>query len=138
MNQTLLLDACALVAFFANEPGGEIVSEILISAIAKSSTIFMHKLNLLEFYYGVLRAYGKTIAEEALAMIADSPIEIIREISDKTFQEAARLKAAYKISLADSIALAEARTQNASLVTCDHHEFDPLEQAEPISFLWIR
>lgn len=49
-----------------------------------------------------------------------------------------RLKSTYRISLADSIALAQAIALNAELLTCDHHEFDVLEPFEPIKILWIR
>lgn len=34
----------------------------------------------------------------------------------------------FSISLADSIVLAEAKVRKNSLVTCDHHEFDPIEK----------
>jgi predicted nucleic acid-binding protein len=60
------------------------------------------------------------------------------KISDEIFLEAGRLKASYKISLADSIVLAEALVTNAKLLTADHHEFDVIEENEEILFLWIR
>jgi predicted nucleic acid-binding protein len=133
-----VLDSCALIAMFYKEPGGQVVSDLLARARTNLVHIKMSKVNLLEFYYDSLRQQGKAGAQDGMALVNDSPIQIIPWLSDEVFEEAGRLKAAYKISLADSIALAEARTQNASLVTCDHHEFDPLEQSEPISFLWIR
>jgi predicted nucleic acid-binding protein len=51
---------------------------------------------------------------------------------------AARFKARFRISLADSVALALAVVCDAPLVTCDHHEFDPIETAGEVRFLWIR
>jgi hypothetical protein len=36
------------------------------------------------------------------------------------------------------VALAEASVSGGSLVTSDHHEFDPVQKAEDISFVWIR
>ena len=42
------------------------------------------------------------------------------------------------LSLADSLALAETKINNASLLTADHHEFDIVEQKENISFCWLR
>jgi predicted nucleic acid-binding protein len=42
------------------------------------------------------------------------------------------------MSLADSFALATALCRGAALVTADHHEFDAVEQAEPVGFLWFR
>ena len=53
-------------------------------------------------------------------------------------QEAGRLKVAYKISLADSIALAQTLVVDGALLTCDHHEFDIIVGKENIRFAWIR
>jgi len=138
VTSTYVLDSCALIAMVNKEPGCEIVSDLLSSAEAKYARIFMNKVNLLEFYYDSIRRQGQIGAQDGLSFVAVSPIKIIPWLSDEAFEEAGRLKSQYKISLADAIALAEARTQNASLVTCDHHEFDPLEKTEPITFLWIR
>jgi PIN domain nuclease of toxin-antitoxin system len=46
--------------------------------------------------------------------------------------------AAYKISLADSIVLAQTIVTGGALLTADHHEFDLIEGKEPIHFHWIR
>jgi len=62
----------------------------------------------------------------------------MNEITDEIFMEAGRLKASYKISLADSFALAEASTSGGILLTADHHEFDAVEKRENISIFWIR
>jgi predicted nucleic acid-binding protein len=138
MNSLFILDSCALIAFLHNENGSDFVSDLLESAASGLCHLSIHKINLLEVYYDTLRRDGKETAAQVLQLVKDNRIMTLPFISDEVLEEAGRLKAAYKISLADSIALAEARTQNASLVTCDHHEFDPLEQTEPISFLWIR
>jgi predicted nucleic acid-binding protein len=82
--------------------------------------------------------YGKERADAILEEIKKSPITIISEITDEVFAKAGRLKASYKISLADSIALAEASASGGTLVTSDHHEFDIIQKSEPIAFYWIR
>jgi len=137
-HNSYVIDACALVAFLRDEPGSDKMSDILREGGLDVSSLCMNKLNLLEVYYGSLREYGAEKTAELFKIIADSPIRIIPEISDAVFQEAGRLKAAYRISLADSIALAEASVNDATLVTCDHHEFDAVEKSEPIKFSWIR
>jgi len=135
---SFVLDACALLALLHKEEGYDLVSDLLTSAKIGLNVIHINQINLLEVYYDILRSCGKDTAKQVMALVSDSRVRVIRSLSDEVFEEAGRLKATYRISLADSIALAEARTQNASLVTCDHHEFDPLEQTEPIPFLWIR
>jgi len=51
---------------------------------------------------------------------------------------AAHLKTSFRISLADSVALANAVSQNAPLATSDHHEFEALADAGAARILWIR
>jgi hypothetical protein len=59
-------------------------------------------------------------------------------LTDSVFNEAGRFKASYRISLADSIALAETIVSSGELLTADHHEFDVIEKQEEIKFHWIR
>jgi len=66
------------------------------------------------------------------------PIEVIQELDDMTLKKAGLLKSKYKISLADSIALAESIIRRGTLVTSDHHEFEPIEQYENIKIKWYR
>ena len=98
----------------------------------------MHKANLLEVYYDLYRTYGKEKADLVLSEIKKRPIVINSEISDEIFAEAGRLKASYKISFADSFALAQAIVFGGAFLTCDHHEFDVVEGQENIEFYWLR
>jgi predicted nucleic acid-binding protein len=67
-----------------------------------------------------------------------SPIQIIDTISLPIFREAARFKTDYKVSLADSLALATAFCTGSALVTADHHELDAVNRSASVRFLWIR
>lgn len=138
MKDMFVLDACAMIALLANEEGAQVVKSLVQSASDNQNTVVMHKLNFLEVYYEVLRSYGQNSADELVAEMKNNPVTIISEISDDVFLTAGRLKASYKISLADSIALAQAVALNAAMVTSDHHELDIVEKQEPIEFLWIR
>ena len=137
MNQ-YVLDACALLAVLNKEDGAELVRDTIDQAKAGSALILMSVINLLEVYYGVLRECGEEIAEKIIQSVNASPIKVVDILSNEVFKEAGRLKAAYRISLADSIALAEASVSGASLLTSDHHEFDAVEESENIIFHWIR
>jgi len=138
MKDTYLLDACALIAFLADEEGANNVEGILTNAKSGECKLFMHKINLLEVFYGIYREDGQEKAEEVLKKILDLPIKIINNLKNKVFQEAGRLKATYKMSLADSVLLAEAITKKIRVMTADHHEFDLIEKEEPVTFYWIR
>lgn len=133
-----ILDACALIAFLDEEEGSSKVEEILNNAEKKECLVFMNKINLLEVYYEVYRKQGKVEADNLIKVISSSPIKINNYFGTKIFKEAGRLKGTFKISLADSMALAEAKVKNAKLVTADHHEFDMLEEKKELDFFWIR
>jgi PIN domain nuclease of toxin-antitoxin system len=134
-----VLDACALLALLRNETGADVVENIIDDADVGNAKVSMHKANLLEVYYDILRSYGKDQARETLYEVAQLPITVIPDISDAFFEEAGRLKALYKISFADTFALAAASVSGGLLLTADHHEMDALERCEPnIKFMWIR
>lgn len=138
MREVFVLDASALIAFLNDEAGANKVEGILRKAKADNGVIYMNKINLLEVYYGVYRDDGKKKAEETITKILELPVVIISEMKDDVFKEAGRLKATYKISLADSIAIAETKTRKARLLTADHHEFDHLDSKGEANFYWIR
>ena len=138
MIKHFVLDASALIAFFKDEKGSGKVEAILQSAKKNRCAISMNKLNLLEIFYGVYRDDGKEKAEETLKLILGLPLKVVDVLSDDVFKEAGRLKATYKISLADSIAVAEAKAGKALLVTTDHHELDALDKSAEVKFFWIR
>ncbi len=138
MTEAFVLDACSLIAFFNDEEGADKVEDLLRKAKAEKVTLYMNKLNILEVYYGVYRDDGEEAADETLSRILELPILIVDDLSDAVLKESGRLKAGYSISLADSIALGEAKVRNAQLVTADHHEFDPLEEKDEAKFCWIR
>jgi len=137
MNKTFVLDTCALVAILNNENGADNVATAYKMAENAEAKIIMNRVNLLEVYYGYYRENGKEFAEEIMRGIALSIVSI-SEFDNEIFPIAGRLKASYKISLADSIVLAQALVTSGELLTADHHEFDAIEVREPIVFNWIR
>ena len=133
-----VLDACALMAALKGEKGTNVVKAVFDEAGKGNAKVIMHKANLMEVYYDLFRNFGKDKANAILAEIKKRPIHIISEISDEFFEEAGRLKATYKISFADSFALAQSIVSDGALLTSDHHEFDVIECKERINFAWVR
>ena len=121
-----------------DEEGADKVEQLLWEGVSVPGRLLVHEINLLEIYYGVFRSGGESLAEEIYASIQKLPLKIVRGLRKNVFKEAGRLKATYRISLADSIALAEAKTRQVSLVTCDHHELDAIDMNNELSFYWIR
>ena len=137
MNNYFVLDACALLAVARNEDGANVVVEAYRKADNDEVALLINRVNLLEIYYDFYRYKGKEYANDFVKKVKQSIVQI-REFDEAIFEEAGRLKASYKISLADSIALAQALVTGGGLLTADHHEFDAIEGKEDISFRWIR
>jgi len=138
MKKAYVLDACALIAYLAEENGADVVENILNLAEQAECRVFMHAVNLLEVYYGVRREYGETAAKEMLNNVKETSIAVCFDTSEDIIIEAGRLKSQHKISLADSIGLAQAVQLNASFVTSDHHELDAVDSTQNIDFTWFR
>ena len=137
MNNFFVLDACALLAVARNEKGADIVVGVYSEASKGEAKLFLNRINLLEVYYDFYRYRGKDYADNFVKTIKCSQVQIC-EFDEVIFTYAGRLKATYKISLADSIALAQTIAVKGSLLTCDLHEFDAIEGKEPLKFHWIR
>jgi len=138
MNNLFVFDACSLIALLSNEDGAEVVKDLLQKATDGEITILMHKVNFLEVYYYIYRRYNEQTALKLLKDIKITPIKIDMEITDDILIKAGRLKSLYRMSLADSIGLAETIINNGYFVTADHHELDIVQEKEDINILWIR
>lgn len=133
-----LFDACALIAFYTDEDGADMVQDIIEKAYQKKCLVSISQINLLEVFYDVYKSQGEKEAKDFLEDIACTPIKIIEQIDKIVFIEAGRLKASYRMSLADSIFLAESLKNDYIGVTADHHELDIVKNTENVNLLWIR
>jgi len=138
MNDLYVFDACSLISVLSNEKGADVVKNLLQRAVNGEIKILMHKINFLEVYYYIYKRYNESVAQNLLKDINISPIKLNNEITDDILIKAGRLKSLYKMSLADSIGLAEAVINGGYFVTADHHELDMVEQKERLNMLWIR
>ena len=133
-----VLDACALLAVLAMEKGSDNIRNLFQKTVDHQANLVMNKINFLEVYYKIYRAYGKLEADKLFDTMVQMPILIKDTLTDEVFKEAGRLKATYKLSIADSIAIAETIINKGSLVTADHHEIEPIELVEKINVTWFR
>jgi len=138
MNNLFVFDACSLIALLSNENGADIVKDLLQKATNGDIKILMHKVNFLEVYYYIYRRYNEQTALRLLKDIKITPIKIDTEITDDILIKAGRIKSLYKMSLADSIGLAETIINNGYFVTADHHELEIVQEKENIDIIWIR
>ena len=138
MSDTYIVDACSLIALLTNEKGSDVIKDLLQRATDFKIKVLMHKVNFLEVYYYIRRRYSEEIALKLIEDIRISPIKMNAEITNDILIIAGRLKSSYRISLADSIGLAETVINDGCFVTSDYHELEIVQEKEGINITWIR
>lgn len=137
--QVYVLDTYALMAFFLEEIGYDVVQQILWEHVTGKSDVLMTEVNWGEFFYMMAKKKSLSEAERRLAHV--ERIGIILVPADRTLiRMAANLKIIHStakapLSYADCFAAALAQLHSATLITGDH-EFKSLETI--ISIRWLR
>ena len=129
-----VLDSFALIAYLRDEAGADKVENLLHKAATRHEPLHMTEVNYAEVQYIIIRKNGLAIWETVATSLPSLPITfhpVTRELADI----AARLKASYRISLADAFASALAKHRKCELVTGDP-EFRTLDREVKIS--WLR
>ena len=134
MMKNYLSDAFPLLCWLQEEPGYELVDDLLNEAETGKSLISMHIINLGEVFYRLCRVSGMKRGEEILDKIRMLPIKIL-SISDEEVMEAAKIKAKYPISYADAFAVAKALQSGATVVTGDP-EYKKVSKI--VGILWVK
>ena len=133
MTSPYLFDSHALLAFFQNEEGAEIVAEILQRAVKEGLERLICVINLGEIIYVTKRRFGDSKKLEVLARVHQLGLKVLPVPEDLVFK-AAEIKAQYPISYADCFALACAMEHSARVVTGDP---DFKKIAHLVSIDWI-
>lgn len=131
-----VVDACALIAFFRDEPGGEQMEQLFSQEAEKRFLI--HAVNLGEIYYDTVRTSRAAVAMELFKDIKHLPITVIWNIDEPLLIVVGRFKTQHRISYADAYVLALAEREGAAVISADHHEFDAIEKLGVVAFKWIR
>jgi predicted nucleic acid-binding protein len=129
-----ILDAWALLAYFAGEAGAERVGEILKSAENSECRVGISIINVGEIAYIVERERSLASAQEVLAILRSLPLTVL-PADENVVLSAAHIKAARRLSYADAIAAATARLRQAKLATGDA-ELKALDGSE-IAVEWL-
>ena len=129
-----LFDAFPLLCWLQEEPGYELVDNLLTEAETGKSSISMHIINLGEVFYRTCRVSSMKRGEDILEKIRLLPIRIL-SISDEEVMAAAKIKAKYPISYADAFAVAKALHSGAIVVTGDP-EYKKVSKI--VEILWVK
>jgi predicted nucleic acid-binding protein len=133
MMSTRVLDAYALMAFFEDEPGADLVRGLLQKAEASDLKLLMSVVNLGEVWYSIARATSPETADRYIDEIRAMNIDIVDADWPLT-RQAAAFKVKGNIAYGDCFAAALARLHQAGLVTGDA-EFLALEGEVKLEWL---
>ena len=129
-----ILDAFAMMTFLQDEPGAQIVEDLILGAQEGKVQLAICVINLGEVYYSISRSMSSEDAESYVQQIQSMPIEIVKADWALT-RQAALYKTKGNISYADCFAAALAKLRNAEVVTGDK-EFKVLEHE--IKVVWLK
>lgn len=129
----IVLDASALISFFEDRSGGDVVEQLVTECVDGKTELLMSVINWGEVYYSAWRARGQNAARKLAAEISQFPIQVVNAGSELT-KSAAELHAKYNLPYADCFAAALSKTWKAELLTSDR-DFDMVKSEIEIQFL---
>jgi len=120
----VVFDSFAFIALFRNEPGNELVKDLLVKMSNDEVEGYITTINIGEIYYMICRKSNIKSAELAMEALKQFPLQIV-DADLRLTMEAAALKAKYTLSYADAFAAALTIHKKATLITGDS-EFESL------------
>lgn len=130
---TKVLDSYALMAFFEDEPGADLVRGLLLKAEESGVKLLMSVVNLGEVWYSIARTASPKTADQYILEIQSMAIEIVDADWGLT-RQAAAFKVNGNIAYGDCFAAALAKNRSAELITGDK-EFKAVESE--IKIFWL-
>ena len=128
-----VLDSYALMAFFEDEPGADLVRDLILKAEENRINLLMSVVNLGEVWYSIARTNSPEVADQYIGEINGMSIEIV-DADWQLTRQAALFKANGNISYGDCFAAALAKVKKGELVTGDK-EFKSLDGEIKISWM---
>ena len=110
-----LLDTSALLTWLEGEEGTERVRELLQGA----DEVLVPWPVLMEAYYTTARIRAHDVALRRYAAVKRLPVTFLEQIEEPVLLTAARIKADYRVSIADAMIAAYAQRWHAVLVHKD-------------------
>ena len=128
-NKRYLLDTSALLTLIEDEPGADRVKEIF-----RREQVILPWVALMEVYSMTLQEQGQQEAETRFAMLRHSSAEIIWNMDEATIIRAGKIKAANKVSFADSL-ISSLAIQTELILVHKDPEFEALKSILPMESL---
>ena len=131
--QRSLLDSHAILALLNDEPGAQVVADLLRAAGRDGDRLLVNEINVGEVFYIVAKHRSLSEAERVLRYLETLPLEIVSNGYAEVI-DAARLKARFPLSYADAVVVATAIRLGVCVVTGDA-EFAAVE--DTVDIVWL-
>ena len=131
--QRSLLDSYAILALLNDEPGAEVVADLLRASARNADLLLVNEINVGEVYYIVAKHRSVSEAERVLRHLETLPLEIVSN-GHKEVIDAARIKARFPLSYADAFTVATAIRREVRVVT-GAPEFAVVE--DTVDIVWL-
>lgn len=118
MAESVILDTSAVFAYVDDEDGSEVVADYLRAGQRQKLILYVSFISLTEIRYITLREKDETSADYLVGLVKSWPLNWVWP-DERQCLLAARYKAEYRISLADSFVAAASFLLNAALVHKD-------------------
>lgn len=118
MPDLYVLDTSAIVAFTDQEEGAAEVERLLDAARRDECQIEACAISLMELYYVALQEKDENEATKLIALVKAWPVRWLYP-DERTLLQAGKIKATYRLSVADAIIAAVTKLRQATLVHKD-------------------
>jgi predicted nucleic acid-binding protein len=113
-----IFDTSALLAYIEDEDGAEDVETLFIKAESGDAEIYISFISLTEIFYITIQERGEAEASNRIKLIQSLAVKIVESYEDLNLN-AGKLKAANRVSLADSFIAALSQEYKGILVHKD-------------------
>lgn len=125
-NETVyVFDTSAWLTLIEDEPGAEVVQNVLERTVSGNIKIYVSFMSFMEVFYISLQEREIEEAQIRIRLMESLPIKRVESTASLSIA-AAKLKANYRLSVADAWIAALTKERNATLVHKDP-EFDQIE-----------
>ncbi len=131
----MVFDSSALLAILFNEPGGDMVDDLLNDADVPK---YLHAVNPTEVLTKAAQRFDMSEAREALALFERLGLRVLRDMDAAFIEDVAALKADHNVALGDCFGVPLARRLDADFVTSDRAEMGKIKDAGVCRVTFIR
>jgi predicted nucleic acid-binding protein len=118
VDKSYVLDTSAIFAYTKAEEGSATVEDILTKALKDRHSIYLSFISFTELYYVTWQQKNEDAAKELIILVKSLPIQLI-DSNERIALSAGRIKANFKLSVADAFVAATAIDKNAILIHKD-------------------